>query len=118
MLGHGIGLGAMAQQVCVVLNNAEREELVAIAADRNRPRKHVERARIVLASAGRTKHRGQPADGMAVASSARSPICRPPSMLILPNTTPAPNLSSGRNQPKLFWLNSTAALYYPFDSVH
>src|SRR5215472_18046809 len=51
--GHGIGLGAMAQQVCVVLNNAEREELVAIAADRNRPRKHVERARIVLASADR-----------------------------------------------------------------
>ena len=43
----------MAQQVCVVLNNAEREELVAIAADRNRPRKHVERARIVLASADR-----------------------------------------------------------------
>src|SRR5215469_13306249 len=48
-----LGLGAMAQQVCVVLNNAEREELVAIAADRNRPRKHVERARIVLASADR-----------------------------------------------------------------
>src|SRR5262249_37954168 len=43
----------MAQQVCVVLNNAEREELVAIAADRNRPRKHVERARIALAAADR-----------------------------------------------------------------
>ena len=43
----------MAQQVCVVLSAAEREELTAIAADRNRPRKHVERARIVLASAGR-----------------------------------------------------------------
>ena len=43
----------MAQEVCVVLSAAEREELTAIAADRNRPRKHVERARIVLASAGR-----------------------------------------------------------------
>jgi len=32
---------------------AEREQLAAIAADRNRPRKHVERARIVLASADR-----------------------------------------------------------------
>jgi hypothetical protein len=36
----------MAQQVCVVLSTAEREQLAAIAADRNRPRKHVERARI------------------------------------------------------------------------
>jgi transposase len=43
----------MAQQVCVVLSAAEREQLAAIAADRNRPRKHVERARIVLASADR-----------------------------------------------------------------
>ena len=43
----------MAQQVCVVLSIAEREQLAAIAADRNRPRKHVERARIVLASADR-----------------------------------------------------------------
>src|SRR3954471_22519605 len=43
----------MAQQVCVVLSSAEREELATIAADRNRPRKHVERARIVLASADR-----------------------------------------------------------------
>src|SRR5690348_4526114 len=43
----------MAQQVCVVLSTAEREQLAAIAADRNRPRKHVERARIVLASADR-----------------------------------------------------------------
>ena len=40
----------MAQQVCVVLRTAERELLAAIAADRNRPRKHVEWARIVLAS--------------------------------------------------------------------
>src|ERR1700748_767166 len=47
------GAGAMAQQVCVVLNAAEREQLTAIAADRNRPRKHIERAQIVLASADR-----------------------------------------------------------------
>jgi transposase len=43
----------MARQVCVVLSAAEREQLSAIVADRNRPRKHVERARIVLASADR-----------------------------------------------------------------
>ena len=43
----------MAQQVCVVLSTAEREQLAAIAADRNRPRKHVARTRIVLASADR-----------------------------------------------------------------
>src|SRR5436309_920943 len=47
------GMEAMAQQVCVVVSTAEREQLAAIAADRNRPRKHVERARIVLASADR-----------------------------------------------------------------
>ena len=47
------GMAAMAQQVCVVLSTAEREQLAAIAADRNRPRKPVERARIVLASADR-----------------------------------------------------------------
>src|SRR5438874_7724636 len=54
------GWGAMAQQVCVVLSSAEREQLIAIAADRNRSRKHVERARIVLASADR-----HPAQGVA-----------------------------------------------------
>ena len=43
----------MAQGICVVVNTAEREQLAAIVADRNRPRKHVERARIVLASADR-----------------------------------------------------------------
>src|SRR5215469_11685503 len=43
----------MAQTVCVVLSTVEREQLAAIAADRSRPRKHVERARIVLASADR-----------------------------------------------------------------
>ena len=41
----------MAQQVCVGLSTAERELLAAIPADRNRPRKHVERAHVVLASA-------------------------------------------------------------------
>ena len=43
----------MAQQICVVLNAVEREQLTAIAADRDRPGKHVERARIALASADR-----------------------------------------------------------------
>ena len=43
----------MAQGVCVVVNTAEREQLAAIVADRNLLRKHVERARIVLASADR-----------------------------------------------------------------
>src|SRR5262252_9550353 len=47
------GGGAMAQTVCVVLSTVEREQLAAIAADRNRPRKHVEWARIVLAAADR-----------------------------------------------------------------
>src|SRR5271168_3499544 len=52
------GMGAMAQQVCVVLSIAEREQLTAIVADRNRPRKHIERARIVLASADRGSAQG------------------------------------------------------------
>src|SRR5215813_8061486 len=43
----------MAQTVSVVVNAAEREQLTAIVADRNRPHKHIERARIVLASADR-----------------------------------------------------------------
>jgi transposase len=43
----------MARTVCVVVDGAERERLEAIVADRNRPRKHIERARIVLASADR-----------------------------------------------------------------
>jgi hypothetical protein len=74
-----LGDRAMAQQVCVVLSAAEREQLVAIAADRNRPRKHIERAQIVLASADRhspqrvgAKHRRQPADRVAVATA----LCR------------------------------------------
>ena len=62
--GHGLGWGAMAQQVCVVVSAAEREQLAAIAADRNRPRKHVERARIMLASADR--HSAQRAQTIGV----------------------------------------------------
>jgi transposase-like protein len=54
----------MAQQVCVVLSAAKREQLAAIAGDRNRPRKHVERARIMLASADR--HSAQRAQTIGV----------------------------------------------------
>ena len=48
------------QTVCVVLNAADRSRLEAIASDRNRPRKYVDRARVVLASVG-----GQPAQQVA-----------------------------------------------------
>jgi transposase len=41
----------MAQTVCVIVSASDRKQLEAIAADRNRHRKHVERARVVLASA-------------------------------------------------------------------
>jgi transposase len=47
------GDGAMAQTVCVVVCAADRAPLAAIVADRNQRQKHVERARIVLASADR-----------------------------------------------------------------
>ena len=50
----------MAQTVCVVLNAADRSRLEAIASDRNRRRKYVDRARVVLASVG-----GQPAQQVA-----------------------------------------------------
>jgi hypothetical protein len=50
----------MAQTVCVVLNAADRSRLEAIASDRNRPRKYVDRARVVLASVG-----GRPAQQVA-----------------------------------------------------
>jgi transposase len=43
----------MAQTVCVVIDAADRQRLASIVGDRNRPRKHIERARIVLASADR-----------------------------------------------------------------
>jgi len=42
----------MAQAVCVLVSALDRQRLEAIAADRNRARKHVERARVVLACAG------------------------------------------------------------------
>ena len=50
----------MAQTVCVIVSARELERLQAIVSDRNQPQKHVERARIVLASAGR-----QPAQRVA-----------------------------------------------------
>ena len=45
--------GLMAQTVCVIVNELDRGQLQAIVEDRNRPQKHGERARIVLASADR-----------------------------------------------------------------
>jgi transposase len=42
----------MAQTTCVLVSTADRERLEAITLDRNRPRKHIERARVVLASIG------------------------------------------------------------------
>jgi transposase len=42
----------MAQTVCVIVSPADKRRLEAIASDRNRQRKHVERARVVLASIG------------------------------------------------------------------
>src|SRR6185312_3180945 len=41
----------MAQTVCVIVGVFDRERLAAVAADRNRPQKHAERAGVVLASA-------------------------------------------------------------------
>ena len=41
----------MAQTVCVIVSASDRRRLAAIAADRNRPGKHIERVRVVLASA-------------------------------------------------------------------
>jgi transposase len=40
----------MAQTVCVIVSASDRGRLEAIASDRNRPQKHAERARVVLAS--------------------------------------------------------------------
>lgn len=42
----------MAQTVCVIVSASDRRRLEDITADRNRPRKHAERARVVLASVG------------------------------------------------------------------
>jgi transposase len=41
----------MAQTVCILLRPADRDRLLTVISDRNRPHKHVERAHIVLASA-------------------------------------------------------------------
>lgn len=43
----------MAQTVSVVVGAGDRERLAAVLGDRNRPQKHVQRARIVLLSAER-----------------------------------------------------------------
>ena len=43
----------MAQTVCILLGDGDRMRLAAILGDRNRPQKHVQRARIVLLSAER-----------------------------------------------------------------
>src|SRR5260370_24343 len=43
----------MAQTVCILLGDEDRLRLAAIAGDRNRPQKHVHRARIVLLSRAR-----------------------------------------------------------------
>jgi transposase len=42
----------MAQTVCVILSASDRKRLEAITSDRRRQRKHVDRARVVLASIG------------------------------------------------------------------
>src|SRR6476659_2311064 len=43
----------MAHLVCPLVSAADRQRLAAVLADRNRPQKHVARARIILASAER-----------------------------------------------------------------
>src|SRR5271163_4783349 len=43
----------MAQTVCILLGDEARKKLAAIVGDRNRPQKHVQRARIILLSADR-----------------------------------------------------------------
>src|SRR3954464_5198340 len=43
----------MAQSVCLTVSAGDRARLEAIVADRNRPQKHVARARLVLLSADR-----------------------------------------------------------------
>ena len=43
----------MARNICLVVNDGDRSRLASIAADRNRPQKHVQRARIVRLSAER-----------------------------------------------------------------
>jgi transposase len=59
----------MAQTVCVIVSASERKRLEAVATDRNRPRKHVERARVVLASAA-----GGPVQHVAAAVGVSRPM--------------------------------------------
>ena len=42
----------MAQTVCVLVSTSDRRRLEAITSDRNRQRKHIERAEVVLVSVG------------------------------------------------------------------
>src|SRR5437763_2045588 len=51
----------MAQTVCVLLSSSDSKRLEAMASDRNQPSKYVERARVVLASAG-----GRPVQQVAI----------------------------------------------------
>jgi transposase len=56
----------MAQTVCILLTASDRQRLEAIVADRNRQRKHIERARVVLASAEPGRPVQQVADEVGV----------------------------------------------------
>ena len=56
----------MAQTVCIVLRAADRERLAAIVSDRNRQHKHIERARVVLASAAPARPVQQVAEAVGV----------------------------------------------------
>src|ERR1700687_1602226 len=58
----------MGQTVCILVGAEDRTRLAAIIGDRNRPQKHVQRARIVLASADR-----QPVAAVARQSGASRP---------------------------------------------
>ena len=44
----------MAQDICVIVGAVDRARLAAVVGDRRRPLKHVQRARVVLASANRS----------------------------------------------------------------
>jgi hypothetical protein len=68
----------MAQDVCVIVDAGDRARLTAITADRNRPQKHVQRARIILLSANRLPVAevarqviGEPTGGVALAGTLR-----------------------------------------------
>jgi transposase/transposase-like protein len=56
----------MGQTVCILLSASDRMQLEAIAADRNRQHKHIERARVVLASAEPRRPVEQVADEVGV----------------------------------------------------